>query len=249
MTAEVSSPLHFLRFEFKYLLDQRSRDAIEAELQPFVMLDPHVEGQQDREYFVRSLYFDTPSFTAFHAKDDGLLSRSKFRVRTYGRGIADPAPWFLEIKGRHNQLVWKHRTPVLGDFDRHAHGESLTRVLLRGAEPGEVRDRFEFAVYRHSIRPCALVDYTRRPYVSNSDADFRITLDSQLAAWRLDTLSPQASDNSRGVLRGYTVMEVKFRHRVPAWFHRILQSHELRRRSLSKIGESMVALGLRSAES
>jgi hypothetical protein len=62
-------------------------------------------------------------------------------------------------------------------------------------------------------------------------------------------LSPHTSDNSRGVLRGYTVMEVKFRHRVPAWFHRILQSHELRRRSLSKIGESMVALGLRSAES
>jgi VTC domain len=241
--------LDFLRFEFKYVLSEQARQGVEAELCHFATMDPYVAAQPDGQYFVRSLYYDDVALSAFHEKDDGLLTRMKFRLRTYARNCDDDAPWFLEIKGRHNQLVWKRRTPVAGDFDKRARGEALTKVILRHAQPSEVRDRFEFAVYRHGIQPCALVDYVRRPYVSKFDPDFRLTLDSQLAAWRVDSLSPSVRDHARAVLRGYTVMEAKFRHRVPAWFHRILQSHELRRRSLSKIGESLVALGLCSAES
>ena len=43
---------------------------------------------------------------------------------------------------------------------------------------------------------------------------------------------------------GYTIMEVKFRHHMPSWFHHILQAYELRRRSVSKICEGMTRLGL-----
>lgn len=248
MTVDRSAKLHFLRFEFKYLLDQETRAAVEAELSHFVELDPYVAQQPNHLYFVRSLYYDDAAMSAYQEKTDGMLTRSKFRVRTYGRTNDDPAPWFLEIKGRHNQLVFKHRTPILGEFDREAKGEELTRLLLRHAQKGAVRDQFEFAVYKHGIRPVALVDYLRRPYVSKFDPDFRLTFDAQLSTCMTDTLFPDAAARTRPVLRGYTVMEVKFRHHVPAWFHRILQAYELRRRSISKICESTVALGLRPAD-
>lgn len=244
MPTDPPAKLHFLRFEFKYVLDAALRHEVEAELQHFVELDPYVASQPDHLYFVRSLYFDDQALSAFHAKVDGMLTRSKFRVRTYGRTIGDSAPWFLESKGRHNNLVVKHRTPVADGFDRHARGGALSRMLCRQAAPGPVRDQFEFDLYRKQIEPIVLVDYLRRPYISKFDPDFRLTFDANLSAARTDTLFPGAATPHRELLRGRTVMEVKFRHHVPAWFHRILQAYELSRRSISKICTATHALGL-----
>lgn len=244
MSQERVAKLHFSRFEFKYVLDQRTREDVEGELQHFVELDPYVQKQPNHLYFVRSLYYDDAAMSAYHAKSDGLMTRSKFRLRTYGRTAEDPAPWFLEIKGRHNNLVFKHRTPILGEFDRRASGEELTQTLIRCGAEGSVRDQFEFSVFKRGIAPIVLVDYLRRPYVSKFDPEFRLTFDSSLSACATDTLFPDAAARVRPVLRGYTVMEVKFRHHVPAWFHRILQAYELRRRSISKICAGTVALGL-----
>lgn len=241
-----AAQLHFLRFEFKYVLDQQTRLAVESELQHFVQLDPYVAAQPHHLYFVRSLYFDDARHTAFHAKVDGRLTRSKFRLRTYGRTLDDPAPWFLEQKGRHNHLVFKHRTPLAAAVDRAARGDRLSRQVLQHAATGDVRDQFEGALFRHGIRPYVLVDYVRRPYVSKFDPEFRLTFDAELAARATDTMS-DAFAQGRALLRGYTVMEVKFRRHVPAWFHRILQAFELHRRSISKVCEATEALGLASS--
>ena len=81
--AMVNSPLHFARFEFKYVLRAKKRREVESDLLYFLEYDPFVENRDNHRYFVRSLYFDDPNFTAFHDKIDGLHSRSKFRLRTY----------------------------------------------------------------------------------------------------------------------------------------------------------------------
>ena len=246
--AQFSAPppqLQFLRFEFKYVLDQATRLAIEERLQPFVDADPRVLSQPQHRYSVRSLYYDDAALTSFHDKADGLRSRSKFRLRTYARAAGDPAPWFLEVKGRRDQFSFKRRTPVLGSHDSSLRGEALTQMLLRDARSGDVRDEFEFAVFRRGIRPVALVDYVRRPYVSKFDPDFRLTFDSEITACATDALFPGPSAVFRQVARGHTVLEVKFAQRVPAWFVRIVEVCELRRRPFSKICESIVALGIR----
>ena len=236
--------LHFSRFEFKYVLSQKLRDDVEAELGHFVELDPYVEGQPGQQYFVRSLYFDNAEFASFHEKIDGMHTRSKFRIRTYARAIDDPAPWFLEIKGRYNNLVFKHRTPFDGAQDKRSAGDELCRAVLRHTAPGTVRNQFEFDLFRRQIRPVVLVDYERRPYVSRFDPDFRLTFDCNLETTATDTLFPGPRVRMRKMLPGYTVMEVKFRHHVPSWFHRIIQAYELRRVSISKICTGTQVLGL-----
>lgn len=236
--------LHFSRFEFKYVLPRRVRDEVEGELGHFVELDPYVIEKPDHQYFVRSLYFDTPGYDSFYDKIDGLHTRAKFRIRTYTRALDDPAPWFLEIKGRYNNLVFKHRTPVTGGFDPRASGEALSRLLSRHAEPGTVLDQFEFDLYRKRIEPLVLVDYLRRPYISKFDPEFRLTFDHQLASTACATMFPGPCFRVRRLVPGYTVMEVKFRHHVPAWFHRIIQAYELRRVSLSKVVVGTETLGL-----
>ncbi len=235
--------LHFSRFEFKYVLPRALRDEVEGELGHFVELDPYVQGQPHQQYFVRSLYFDDPQFTCFREKEDGKHTRSKFRIRTYARTVDDPAPWFLEIKGRYNNLVFKHRTPFQPGFDPQARGDELCRQTVAHTEPGAVRNQFEFELYRKQIRPVVLVDYERRPYVSRFDPEFRLTFDCQLQTTASETMFPSETQ-MRSMLPGYTVMEVKFRYHLPSWFHRIIQAYELRRRSISKICTGTQALGL-----
>ncbi len=243
---EPDSPLHFARFEFKYILSANKRRAVEEELRYFLQFDPFVAERPDHRYTVRSLYYDDPRYSAFHDKIDGLHSRSKFRVRTYASEALDDVPMFLEIKGRHNNLVFKNRTPVnRSEIDwSTVRGESLTHAILHHAVQDAVLDQFRFELIRKRLKPVALIDYQRRPYLSKYDSTFRLTFDERLAARDTDRIFPTEAQPAKRILAGYTVLEVKFRHHLPSWFHRIIQSHELRRVSISKICAGMEVLGL-----
>lgn len=219
---------------------------LESELRYFLEFDPYVRSQPNHQYHVRSLYFEDPHNSCFYDKVNGLHSRSKFRVRTYTKDQKIATPQFLEIKGRFNNLVFKHRSPVnpqLCVCDEY--GDSLVCKLLKAVDPSEVRHKFEYELYRKRLSPIALVDYTRRPYVSRFDPEFRLTFDSELQGTRTKSLFPNGgARQSRSLLPGYTVMEVKFRRQIPSWFHRLIQAYELRRVSVSKICHAMEALGI-----
>ncbi len=237
--------LHFSRFEFKYVLPKGLRDRIEGELQHFVELDPYVQDQPGQKYTVRSLYWDDQQLTAYHDKIDGLIHRSKFRLRTYSTDKDSEDPRFLEIKGRHDNLVFKHRIPVdIGPADAEVSGADLSDLVISRTEESEVRDRFLFKVLKRRIQPYAVIDYQRRPYISRFDPEFRLTFDEQLHSVESDRLFPRNTDRGRRIAPGYTVMELKSRRHVPSWFHRVIQAYELRRQSFSKICAGTVALGL-----
>ena len=82
-----------------------------------------------------------------------------------------------------------------------------------------------------------------RVRVAPFDPDFRLTFDHDIQACASAEMFPRGA-NMRAVLPGRTVMEVKFRHHVPSWFHSIIQAYELRRVSVSKICAGMSTLGL-----
>ena len=212
----------------------------------FLEYDPFVADRPNHKYFVRSLYYDDPIYSAFHNKIDGLHTRSKFRLRTYSDRKNENVPVFLEIKGRHNNLVFKHRASVNRDqhnlVDLKSH--QLSQALLHHTEPSSVRDQFEYDLLRKQLSPIALIDYQRRPYVSKYDPSFRVTFDEQLMATQTDRLFPGRQRSAKNIMAGYTVLEVKFRHHLPSWFHRIIQTHELRRVSISKICSGMETLGM-----
>ena len=237
------SPLHFARLECKYVLSAAQRQVLEAALQPFLESDAHAHGGV---YGVRSLYFDDPAWSAFHAKMDGLRTRSKFRLRTYARHCDDPAAWFLEQKGRQDGVVWKHRTPIARAFDPTRRGTALVSAVLANAMQSPILDRFASAVLRQRLAPVVLVDYRRRPYTSPFAPGFRVTFDDELWAAASDQLFGPALARHR-LLPGCSVLEIKFAHAVPAWFHAVVQDQELQRRSLSKVCSAILALGLAQA--
>ena len=246
-----NSPMHFARYEFKYILTAKKRVELEKDLHYFVELDPFVQNIPNHKYVVRSLYYDDPFNSAFHDKIDGLFARSKFRIRTYDQHAETMKTLFLEIKGRHNNLVFKHRTPVkINGFNWGAlHNGGLAKAIFENAEPCPVADQFYFDSIRKKLQPVALIDYERRPYFSKYDHNFRLTFDDHLRALATNTLFPNKNVTPKDILSGYTVLEMKFKHQTPSWFHRLIQTHELQKVSLSKICAGMEVLGIEYDES
>ena len=231
--------LDFYRFEFKYILSKSIRDEIERELGYFMDIDPYVSENMEAKYKVRSLYYDDPSFTAYYEKTDGIRTRSKFRVRTYTTDFSEQCSTFLEIKGRHNNLVFKHRVPLdkglQGQFNMDEAldcGNILSR--LSGTD-SLVKDRFEYDSIRRRLQPIMLIDYERRPMISKYDSEFRLTFDDSLMGTATQCLYPSNRVVGKKILPQYTILEIKFRHSLPKWFHRIIQSYNLTRVSVSKV--------------
>jgi len=239
--------LDFLRFEFKYIISNYLRAAVEKDLSHFMMLDPFAAKQNDHRYFVRSLYYDDPAFTSYHEKVDGALRRAKFRLRTYTNDPGNSCETYLEIKGRYNSSVYKQRAGFADPAGSRIFADcasSTTDTILEAINDSPVAGLFRYELARTKIRPIMLIDYTRRPYLSRYDAEFRLTFDDNLRATVTNKLFPRASQSRRGLLQGRTVMEIKFKDCVPLWFHRILKKYGLQRESVSKICTGIEAWNL-----
>jgi hypothetical protein len=234
----------FARYEFKYLLSFEQRKIIEEEISHFMEFDGHVHKELENSYFVRSLYFDTEDAINYYEKIDGVGARRKFRIRTYNQEHEDDLPIYLELKGRQIERTFKQRIaikkehlPLLTDPQRHY--EFLDYF------PGNwLAERFVFESHRKRLKPLLLVDYIRRPYTSEFDLNFRVTFDDCLQAVAVDQLFVGQDQSWKTHLPGYTILEVKFHRRIPAWFHRILQAYNMRRISISKFCKGMEACNL-----
>ena len=228
--------LHFSRFEFKYILPEAQRSELESELGYFMALDPYVSKQRHQRYFVRSLYFDDDSYSCYYEKTDGVMVRKKYRIRTYTDDRNEDCVIFLEIKGRYNALVYKHRVelPSSIKYSLDAGNDKLLTDLARIEDKSNVLTSFLFDAYRMRLKPCVLIDYERRPYVSKYAPDFRITFDDSLQAAVTGRLFCEPMDKRRIFLPGYCIIEVKLKRHIPSWFHRLIQSYELHRISVSK---------------
>lgn len=240
--------LHFSRFEFKYLLPGDARSELESELGYFMALDPYVRREMRQKYFVRSLYFDDDTLTSYYEKTDGVMIRRKFRIRTYTDRKGEPSPVFLEAKGRHNALVYKHRVELPGDAVdalERGQGALVGRLIEFNREAGnDVVRGFVFEALRRRLKPRVLIDYERRPYVSRFAPDFRVTFDDTLTSAVCPVLFGGDGERRRLTLPGYSIVEVKFKRHIPSWFHRLIQSYELRRISVSKYCKGMETAGL-----
>ena len=244
---KTKTKLHFNRYEFKYILGLNLRHEIEKELNYFMDVDPYVVQKDHHKYFVRSLYYDNQMFTHYNDKVDGLKTRSKFRLRTYTNGDDKKCAAFLEIKGRNNNLVVKHRTPLnisTNSMFNINKGIETTKLIQKFAEKSDVSNKFNYDLIRKRIEPVMLIDYYRRPYISKLDPEFRVTFDEQLEGRATGSLFPGDNGFKKSLMLGYTIMEVKFRYHVPAWFHRIIQSYELQRVSISKICKGIEAYNM-----
>ena len=233
------------RYEFKYILNKKTSDQIEKEARNFMIYDVHVNKELNNKYFVRSLYFENNFSSNFYEKVDGMKIRRKYRLRTYSNFFDPKVPIFFEVKGRISERTYKKRINIKNKYLNLFLSQSQNFNLLNLYPNNGMIRNFIFDSFRKNLKPLILVYYKRRPYINKFGLYFRLTFDTNLLSSKTNNLFSNDKYSSWLECKaGYTILEVKFDRSIPAWFHRIIQCYNLRRRSISKFVLGMSSCGL-----
>lgn len=222
------------RYEYKYLIPERVVPAVRSAALATCRLDKHAGAQRD--YAIRSLYFDTDGYHLYWANGREQRDRFKVRARSYP---GKPAPVFLEIKRRVGDVILKTRAALPESAWKAAiAGQSDSGApLARGAQ------RFAELVQRYHLTPRVLVEYNREAYESVIDSYARLTFDRRIVCQAKETLDLGADPRRwRAVdhpAQTFThepvcVLELKFERRPPRWMVDLVKRLELIRLSFSK---------------
>ena len=80
------------RHEWKHVISYTDMLVLRQRLKAIMRVD---RNAVDGKYFIRSLYFDTPTDTDLREKLDGVSRREKFRIRYYNHNTSVPTHSFL----------------------------------------------------------------------------------------------------------------------------------------------------------
>ncbi|MBQ6475647.1 MAG: polyphosphate polymerase domain-containing protein [Clostridia bacterium] len=155
------------RHEWKHEINYADLLAICQRLRAVASPDPHAK---DGRYFIRSLYFDTPSDKALREKIDGTDRREKFRIRYYD---FDTSFIRLEKKSKRSGLGTKYGAPLTVQQAQAIIDGDL--IWMMDSENPLIRE-FYCRSQNEGLRPKTLVDYTREPYYYGP-GNVRVTFD------------------------------------------------------------------------
>ncbi len=206
-----------LRHELKYFISPLEYEVLSRTLDRVLERDPN--GDENNEYHIRSLYFDTIFNEAYIDKQDGVKNRDKYRIRIYNfsdRFIR------MECKTKVGQLISKRSTPI---------PRLLAEQLIAGDPTGLERTRSGLLrdVYRemrlNMLHPVVIVDYVREAYLHPVE-EVRITFDKQLhtGLGSKDIFNPYVPTISP-FDNGEIILEVKFNRVLPPYIRDLLCTH------------------------
>ena len=103
-----------LRHELKYHITPAELTVLRGVLAPVMQLDPN--GNENNEYHIRSLYFDTINDDALEEKIAGVGNRKKYRIRIYN--FSDRVIK-LECKSKYGDLISKQSVSIPRELAEH----------------------------------------------------------------------------------------------------------------------------------
>lgn len=227
-----------MREELKYVVPDEALDALREEIQPFMQLDKHGVGYENRGYTIRSIYLDSPDLLYYNEKQAHLQNRKKLRIRGYNDRKGDDLV-FLEIKRKFTSAIAKDRAPTAYD-DLHElfHTADVDRYIGSThafPEAREAAKSFFYHVYKHNLRPTNLVVYEREAFMGLFDPTLRITFDRNLRGGIYPTLEELYEERDfRAVMPGFFILEIKYNTQFPGWLRPALARHGLMQRAASK---------------
>jgi len=215
-----------LRHELKYFISPAEMKVLRGVLTPVMQLDPN--GDENNEYHIRSLYFDTINDDALNEKIAGVGNRKKYRIRIYN--FKDKVIK-LECKSKYGDLISKQSVTI---------PRELADQLIAGDPEGLQRMRHPLLhdVYREMktnlLRPAVIVDYTREAYIHPAE-EVRITFDKTLRTglyshdmFNKDIPTYPVFDDP------VEILEVKFDEFLPTYIQSILSGITAQRSAISK---------------
>ena len=234
------------RHEYKYRISRMTAEALsKIFLGLGLVRDPHADAKSG-EYYVSSIYFDTPHLGDYYDKAGGFSFRKKIRGRIY-------SPWQNEIsKEVKLEIKWRREQHISKDVVLLSHREwdmlvagrysELMSLSLHKNDAVNLKKSLWYLI-RDSMHPVVFVRYLRRPFILHGDRILRVTLDHTITAcethnfWYTPFVTNVLPENE-------VVLEMKFSDVLPRWFRDIIYSFNLTRTSYSKYTASIDAVRL-----
>ncbi len=232
--APTSRMVLFRRREIKYVVDRTTRTALTRDLQAFMRPDAY--AGKTGGYIVRSLYFDTESYMAYHEKLAGAATRHKLRIRAYGEDPRQAAFTRLEVKSRFLSFIHKITVDVPAaqfvDLEPALIGRELPPDYI--LNNSEVSKEFFRIQRQYNMVPKIMLQYRREAFERLEIKRVRANFDDQLQATRtLNLLEPLVAP--RNLLKyGNSVFEIKIDGEMPFWLHKLISKYNLQDQAFSK---------------
>jgi len=203
------------RHELKYRINKGEHFLLKQRLSTLFPSDSNVN--EDGEYHIRSLYFETPDDKVLLEKINGVNKREKFRLRMYNMNTN-----FIRLekktkdKGlsiKRNASVSKEEVEMLlqGDLEWMVKSENKLIHELYSKMTGQ------------SLKPKTIVDYYRAPFVY-IPGNVRLTLDREIRTGMLSTDFLNPEQPTIQTFETYALLEVKFDAYLPAIVKQAIQS-------------------------
>lgn len=214
------------RHELKFIISKNMSEILKQRLSLIMNIDDNGKNG----YFIRSLYFDTPSSDAYYEKLDGVLYRKKYRIRLYNK---DDKFIRLERKLKHNNLTSKDQTII--------NKELCENIINNTVHIIKTNDNLlkEFLVDMNIkvLRPSVIVDYYRLAF-TYPVSDVRITFDYNISSGKYNYDLFNYDENTYKVIDDDTiVLEVKYNEILPEIIALILDTVPTFRSAYSKFAE------------
>lgn len=203
-----------LRHELKFFISPIQYQVLSRTLK--ATLNPDPNGDENNQYHIRSLYFDTVFDDALMDRIGGTANRDKYRIRIYN--FSDKMIR-LECKSKFRDLISKRSVRISRD---------LAEQLIAGDPTGleNTRSGLMSDMYREMrtklLHPVVIVDYLREAYLHPVE-EVRITFDMQLRSGvgskdlfnpHVPTVAPFDHDE--------IILEVKYNECLPPYIANIL---------------------------
>ena len=214
------------RHEVKHYINMSDYLAIKNRLSHIMRIDKN--ANENREYKIRSLYFDNLRDKVLMEKINGINHREKFRIRFYNDNHSFIR---LEKKSKINGLCAKDSESITkeeckkifnGDIDFLKESNKLLFMEFYAKIKGDL------------LKPKTIVDYTREAYIYPI-GNVRITFDKDI---RTGIYSRNFFDDSLPTINvidnRVVVLEVKYDEFLPEIIHDIIQTNDRRASAISK---------------
>lgn len=208
-----------MRHELKYILTPIQYELLRNQLK--WVLQPDENASDKGDYFIRSIYFDSPDRIALKEKLSGINKRKKYRIRFYN---GDSEFCRLECKEKTGSRIQKTSCVLtkqqadnllgLGNTTdaEHVVSEDTTTLLKE----------MQLLISSEGYKPIVTVDYVREAYVLPL-SDLRITFDKELA-WGPVSDCMTRERYLANVYGDHVILEVKYNEYLPEHISGILSS-------------------------
>ena len=217
----------FKRCEMKFLLDDSQYKLLKEEISQYMTEDTF------GLHTIMNIYMDNINDDLVRNSIEKPAYREKLRLRAYGKGAADDAKAFLEIKKKFRGVTYKRRLEGSYKelFDYVSEGIAPE---LPDFEHKQVFREIDYLIKRMELIPRAVICYDREAFFGNEDKEFRLTFDGNIR-FRRNDLDLRSGDIGENIETApYRVMELKAAGSIPMWLVKILSENRITQGSFSK---------------